>query len=198
MAGLQSQLHQRRLALFTICTPDCSPELPVHTSDTDMVCSLAGNSGPVLLLVHGFGASVYHWRYNIPELAKTHRVFAVDMLGFGWSEKPVLEYGGCDIWSEQIRDFVKEVRQLCTHSSTTLAPSGAAFNSRLDAVLDALPCQNQTFASAPTALNQALLPIGSGRQERDPCRQQPWRLHQPADSCPIPRSCQGCCPPQCR
>lgn len=39
-----------------------------------------------LVLIHGFGASVFHWRYNIPQLAKYHRVYAVDLLGFGkWS-----------------------------------------------------------------------------------------------------------------
>lgn len=63
-----------------------------------------------MVLIHGFGASVYHWRYNIPALAKNHRVFAMDMLGFGWSEKPVLEYSGCAIWANQLQDFIKEVR----------------------------------------------------------------------------------------
>ena len=42
--------------------------------------------------MHGFGASAYHWRYNIPELAKRHRVYAVDLLGFGWSTKALVDY----------------------------------------------------------------------------------------------------------
>lgn len=45
------------------------------------LCLAAGESGPPIVLVHGFGASAYHWRYNIPELAKKHRVFAVDLVG---------------------------------------------------------------------------------------------------------------------
>jgi len=44
--------------------------------------------GPPLLLIHGFGASTYTWRYVAPELAKTHRVIAVDLKGFGQSDKP--------------------------------------------------------------------------------------------------------------
>lgn len=69
----------------------------------------AGDSGEPLLLIHGFGASSYHWRYNIPELAKSHRVFAIDLLGFGFSEKVVADYRGARLWSEQMRDFLKEV-----------------------------------------------------------------------------------------
>lgn len=69
----------------------------------------AGDSGEPLVLIHGFGASSYHWRYNIFELAKSHRVFAVDLLGYGFSEKVVTDYRGAELWSEQIRDFLKEV-----------------------------------------------------------------------------------------
>lgn len=47
----------------------------------------AGEGAPVLLL-HGFGASTFTWRRIAPELAKTHRVIAVDLKGFGQSDKP--------------------------------------------------------------------------------------------------------------
>jgi len=44
--------------------------------------------GPPLLLIHGFGASTYTWRHIAPELARNHRVIAVDLKGFGQSDKP--------------------------------------------------------------------------------------------------------------
>lgn len=47
-------------------------------------------------------------RYNIPELAKTHTVYAMDLLGFGWSEKALIEYDAL-LWRDQVADFVKEV-----------------------------------------------------------------------------------------
>lgn len=58
------------------------PEAPVKLYYTDE------GKGPPLLLIHGFGASTYTWRHIAPELALTHRVIAVDLKGFGQSDKP--------------------------------------------------------------------------------------------------------------
>ena len=63
---------------------------------------------PVVLLVHGFGASSDHWRFNIPVIAQNYEVHAIDLIGFGRSAKPSeLDYGG-DLWKEQIVSYVKE------------------------------------------------------------------------------------------
>ncbi|CAL9027105.1 unnamed protein product [Prunus brigantina] len=64
--------------------------------------------GPPVVLIHGFGASAFHWRYNIPELAKKYKVYAIDLLGFGWSEKALIEYDAM-VWRDQVVDFVKEI-----------------------------------------------------------------------------------------
>jgi len=99
--------------------------------------------GSPLVLIHGFGASVFHWRYlqshlhallisvgfkstfylisyefelisvdfyryNIPELAKKYKVYALDLLGFGWSDKALIEYDAM-VWTDQVIDFMKEV-----------------------------------------------------------------------------------------
>ena len=65
-------------------------------------------SQPALLLIHGFGASSYHFRHNIPVLARKYHVYALDLLGFGWSDKPVMDYDA-SVWRDQIVDFVREV-----------------------------------------------------------------------------------------
>ena len=62
---------------------------------------------PPLLLVHGFGASTDHWRKNISELSQDFEVYAIDLLGFGRSQKPAWEYSG-DLWRDQLHDFITE------------------------------------------------------------------------------------------
>lgn len=76
-----------------------------------------GTHGPAVVLVHGFGASLGHWRKNISELASTCRVFAVDLIGFGGSAKPQpgewqpgqqVPYT-FETWGQQLVDFCRDV-----------------------------------------------------------------------------------------
>lgn len=64
-----------------------------------------------LVLVHGFGASIGHWKHNVPAFAAAgYRVFVLDLLGFGGSGKPILEYS-LELWEELLSDFAKEFVQ---------------------------------------------------------------------------------------
>ncbi len=44
--------------------------------------------GEAVLLVHGFGGSTYSFRHVLPALADSFRVVALDLAGFGWTERP--------------------------------------------------------------------------------------------------------------
>ena len=78
------------------------------------------SSGRAVLCVHGFGASKGHWRHNLQPLSTRATVYAIDLLGFGNSSKPIsclsgealipggVRYG-FDLWAEQLRDFCLEV-----------------------------------------------------------------------------------------
>jgi pimeloyl-ACP methyl ester carboxylesterase len=48
--------------------------------------------GPVLLLVHGLACSAEFWQCNVGPLATEHRVYALDLPGFGLSDKEVGDY----------------------------------------------------------------------------------------------------------
>jgi len=45
--------------------------------------------GPVVIFLHGIGASTYTWRFQIEELSKEFTVIALDLPGFGQSSKVV-------------------------------------------------------------------------------------------------------------
>ena len=49
---------------------------------------LKQGEGTPLILVHGFACSTYTWRKLIPLLADQYTVYALDLLGFGLSDKP--------------------------------------------------------------------------------------------------------------
>ncbi|KAL6131884.1 hypothetical protein ACLB2K_070257 [Fragaria x ananassa] len=71
--------------------------------------TVVGHEGPAMLLVHGFGAFLEHYRDNIGHIAEGgNRVWAITVLGFGKSEKPNIVYTEL-LWSEMVRDFILEV-----------------------------------------------------------------------------------------
>ncbi|QQK76249.1 alpha/beta hydrolase [Salicibibacter cibarius] len=59
----------------------------------------SGQDGaPVCVLLHGFPQNWFSWRYVIPELRHSYKVIAVDLRGYGDSDKP-----------EEIKSYDKQV-----------------------------------------------------------------------------------------
>ena len=52
----------------------------------------SGNSKNILVLVHGLGASAERWNNVIPTFAKHYHVIVPDLIGFGYSDKPIVDY----------------------------------------------------------------------------------------------------------
>ncbi|BAZ44050.1 alpha/beta fold family hydrolase [Chondrocystis sp. NIES-4102] len=71
-----------------------------------------GETGTPVVLVHGFGASWGHWRKNLPVIGSAYRCYAIDLIGFGGSDKPQpgteIEYT-FETWGQQLADFCREV-----------------------------------------------------------------------------------------
>ena len=57
--------------------------------ERSIFCRVAGaEDNPVLLLIHGFPTSSWDWAALWARFTQSYRVIAVDMLGFGFSDKP--------------------------------------------------------------------------------------------------------------
>jgi pimeloyl-ACP methyl ester carboxylesterase len=66
---------------------------------------------PPLLFIHGIGAGTrsFMWRRNFLPLAREFRVYALDLLGFGYSDKPASAPYSSDLYVKLISDFLREV-----------------------------------------------------------------------------------------
>ena len=62
-------------------------------------------SGPTVILLHGLGGSTQVWMFNIAPLAEKYHVVVPDQIGFGKSDKPLVNY--------RIRTYVDFLDQFC-------------------------------------------------------------------------------------
>jgi len=67
-----------------------------------------GTSPNTLLLLHGLGASAERWENVIPLFAKKFRVIVPDLIGFGYSDKPMVDYT-TDYFAEFVFKFVNKL-----------------------------------------------------------------------------------------
>lgn len=63
---------------------------------------------PAILCIHGFGAAIGHWRKNLPAWSRTHCCYAIDLPGFGASQKAYAPYTMA-LWAEMVGDFLRDV-----------------------------------------------------------------------------------------
>lgn len=92
---------------MTIQVPSATAPLEFQAWDWQghSICYTVVGTGQPLVLIHGFGASIRHWRRNIFVLAEAgYKVFVIDLLGFGRSDKPAIDYQ-MELWQELLKDF---------------------------------------------------------------------------------------------
>lgn len=71
--------------------PPMPPEKAVQLYGQSIHYYDAGQ-GPALILVHGLGGQAASWAANIGPLSGNHHVYAFDQIGFGHSDKPLINY----------------------------------------------------------------------------------------------------------
>lgn len=73
---------------------DAFERMPIHTVlvDGHRIAYLDAGEGQPVILIHGFGGSLWQWEYQQHALSAEHRLITLDLLGSGFSDKPDLEY----------------------------------------------------------------------------------------------------------
>jgi pimeloyl-ACP methyl ester carboxylesterase len=68
-----------------------------------------GEGPETLILIHGLASNLGFWRYNLPALAERYRVIALDLPGYGRSEKSGQYPYTLSFYAETVRDLIREL-----------------------------------------------------------------------------------------
>jgi magnesium chelatase accessory protein len=107
--------------------------------------------GPVLLLLHGTGASTHSWRGLLPLLARHFQVVAPDLPGHGFTADPGMSGLSITGMARAIRGLLTELK---------LEPRFAVGHSAGAALLIRMALDRQIAPDAIIGLNGALQPFG--------------------------------------
>jgi pimeloyl-ACP methyl ester carboxylesterase len=90
-----------------------------------------GNGSPPLLLLHGFDSSLLEFRRLLPRLAQHTQAWAIDLLGFGFTERPE----GLSISPLSIREHLHQFWKTCIQQPVVLVGASMGGAAALDFAL---------------------------------------------------------------
>lgn len=64
---------------------------------------------PPVILIHGFFYDSFMWERNIEALSETHKVYSIDLWGFGYSTREMLDFS-YELYARQILLFMDKLR----------------------------------------------------------------------------------------
>src|SRR5438093_9533441 len=80
---------------------------PMRPSNALHYVETGNRNGHALLFLHGITGSRRYWQKKIRPLGRDYRLILPDLLGFGLSPKPYLEYT-IEVFRDSVREFVLE------------------------------------------------------------------------------------------
>ncbi len=89
---------------------DWNPSLVPQTVEVKgrTVFFVVRGEGEPLLLLHGYGAGMWVWEKQIDILSRFYRVYALDLIGHGFSDRPKITYD-VEAYTHFVRDFMDTV-----------------------------------------------------------------------------------------
>jgi pimeloyl-ACP methyl ester carboxylesterase len=103
-------LWGRRIPLVRPTRIDWNPSLSpqaIQINGHTIFYTVKGEGKP-LLLIHGYGAGIWVWEKQIEALSPSYRVYALDLIGHGFSDRPKILYTP-ETYVHCLRDFMDGV-----------------------------------------------------------------------------------------
>lgn len=105
---LETAIGNRRIEEWETLTPDDAGEGDFVTlsNGARMHYIARGQRGDPVILIHGVMDSTYNWSRNIDALAEAHRVWAIDLIGFGFSSRITEPTYSLKNFARGVREFL--------------------------------------------------------------------------------------------
>jgi pimeloyl-ACP methyl ester carboxylesterase len=103
-------LRDRSIPLVRPNRIDWNPSLSPQTTQIKghTIFYIVKGEGEPLLLIHGYGAGFWVWEKQVDILSHSYRVYALDLLGHGFSDRPKIDYTP-ETYIHFFRDFMDGV-----------------------------------------------------------------------------------------
>jgi pimeloyl-ACP methyl ester carboxylesterase len=100
-------LRERSLPLIRPDRLDWNPSLAPQTIQVQghAIFYTVKGMGRPLVLIHGYGAGIWVWEKQIDVLSQRCRVYALDLIGHGFSDRPKISYTP-ETYIDWLRDFM--------------------------------------------------------------------------------------------
>lgn len=100
-------LREPSIPLVRPTRVDWNPSLSPRTIQIEgnTIFYVVKGEGKPLLLIHGYGAGSWVWEKQIDVLFRNYKVYALDIIGYGYSDRPRIEYTP-ETYIHFLRDFM--------------------------------------------------------------------------------------------
>jgi len=90
---------------------DWNPSLVPQTVEikNHTIFYIVKGEGEPLILIHGYGAGMWVWERQIDILSRFYRVYALDLIGHGFSDRPKMDYKP-ETYIQFLKDFMDRLR----------------------------------------------------------------------------------------
>lgn len=145
----------------------------------------AGKGKETLLLIHGLGGNLSHWKRNINELSKKHRVIAVDLPNYGMSSKGSYDVsdGALVFYAQVVNAFIKKKRlknvTLIGHSmgGQTAMLTALNFPKSVSKLIIAAPAGIETFTEQEAKMLSGFVNPEASKAQNEAAIRQSFKLN---------------------
>lgn len=148
--------------------------------------------GKTILFIHGLGGNLSHWEKSVKELSATYQCIAIDLPGYGYSDKQIDTKGKDQLqfYADVISEFLhkKKIKKviLAGHSmGGQIAIITSLQNKKVKKLILAAPAGFETFTEKEAQLLIASTPPAAFEKQDEPVIRNNFKINfyqQPADA----------------